>query len=57
MEMPIKKINIKEVYNIIQKDLNANKTPGYDLTTSKMLKELPEKTEIVDHYLQCCAKT
>lgn len=44
MEMPIKKINIKEEYNIIQKDLNANKTPGYDLTTSKMLKELPEKT-------------
>lgn len=43
MEMPIKKITIKEVYNIMQKDLNAKKAPGYDLITGKILKELPDK--------------
>lgn len=43
MEMPIKKITTKEVYNIMQKDLNAKKAPGYDLITGKILKELPDK--------------
>lgn len=43
MEMLIKKISIKEVYNIIKKDLNAKKAPGYDLITGKVLKQLPEK--------------
>lgn len=43
MEKPIKKISTKEVYNTIQRDLNAKKAPGYDLITGKILKELPEK--------------
>ena len=43
MEMPIKNISIKEVSNIIKKDLNVKKAPGYDMITGKMLKELPEK--------------
>lgn len=43
MEMPIKNINTKEVYNTIQKDLKVKKALGYDLISSKMLKELPEK--------------
>jgi hypothetical protein len=41
--MPIKNISIKEVSNTIKKDLNVKKAPDYDLITSKMVKELPEK--------------
>jgi len=42
---PIKKIDFKEVYNTIYKDLNAKKTPDYDngLITSKILRELSGK--------------
>lgn len=39
----IKKISFKDVYSIIQKDLNAKKARGYDLITGKILKELPDK--------------
>jgi len=43
MEMPIQKIKTNEVLKIIQNELKANKAPGYDLITGKLLKKLPHK--------------
>ena len=43
MDFPIKKIKCNEVKAILQNDINPNKTPGYDLITGRILKELPDK--------------
>ena len=43
MAPPIKKIKIKEVRQVIQKEINANKAPGYDIITGKVLQEVSEK--------------
>lgn len=37
----IKPATIKELENLIAKDLSAKKSPGYDLITTKILKKLP----------------
>lgn len=42
MELPIKKVKVKEVKYVINKNLNQRKAPGWDLITGKILKELPE---------------
>lgn len=43
LEMPIKSFTPSEVNNVILKDLNPKKAPGYDLITGRVLKELPRK--------------
>lgn len=43
MDMPILKITVKEVKNVIQNDLNTKKAPGFDLINGTLLKELPHK--------------
>jgi hypothetical protein len=40
---PIKFLTPKEIQNIIQKDLNPSKAPGYDLMTGRISKEMPRK--------------
>lgn len=44
MDLPVKKFKTSEVKSIIIDDLNPKKSPGYDLITGKVLKELSEKT-------------
>lgn len=41
LDLPIKKIKIKEVKSIIQNEMNPKKSPGFDLITGKVLQELP----------------
>lgn len=41
-ELPLAEYSKEEVYDIITKHLNPKKTPGYDLITGKVLRELPE---------------
>lgn len=43
LELPIKKFKTSEVKSIINSNLNPKKSPGYDLITGKILKELPPK--------------
>jgi hypothetical protein len=43
LELPIKPFMPAEVRDIINNNLNAKKSPGYDLITGKILKELPLK--------------
>jgi hypothetical protein len=43
MTLPMKKIRINEVKNIIQYKINPKKAPGYDLITGKILQELSQK--------------
>jgi hypothetical protein len=43
LELPIKPFMPAEVKDIIKNNLNAKKSPGYDLITGKILKELPLK--------------
>lgn len=42
MELPIDKFQTREIKSIIN-ELHVKKAPGFDLITSKILKELPEK--------------
>lgn len=42
MNLPSKRLRTKEIRSVIR-GLKNNKSPGYDLITSKVLKELPEK--------------
>lgn len=42
LEMPIKKFKIQDIKKMIDK-INPRKSPGYDLITGKVLKELPTK--------------
>lgn len=42
MELPIKKFKSSEVKSIIKRDISAKKSPGYDLITGRILKELPD---------------
>jgi hypothetical protein len=44
MALPMKKIRINDVKNVIQHEVNPKKSPGYDLITGKILKELPQKS-------------
>lgn len=43
LELPIKPFTTSEVRDMIKNNLNAKKSPGYDLITGKILKELPLK--------------
>jgi hypothetical protein len=43
MALPLSKIGIKEVEQIIKRDTHPTKAPGYDLITGNILKELPKK--------------
>jgi len=43
MKRPIQKVTVKEVKNIILKNLNATKASGFDLIIGMLLKELPQK--------------
>jgi hypothetical protein len=57
MALPMKKIRINNVKNVIQYKINPRKAPGYDLITGKILKELSQKglrtiTQIYNAILQ-----
>ena len=43
MTLPMKKIRINEVRNVIQRKIRPTKAPGYDLITGKVLQELSQK--------------
>ena len=43
LALPMKKIRINEVKNVIQYKINPKTSPGYDLITGKILKELLQK--------------
>ena len=43
MALPLRKIRILEVENIIQHKTHLSKAPGYDLITRKILQEVPKK--------------
>jgi exonuclease III len=43
MALPLSKIRIQELEQIIKRDTHPTKAPGYDLITGKILKELPKK--------------
>lgn len=43
MELPLQKFSVKEIKNCIKNDLNVKKSPGYDMITGKVIKELPDK--------------
>jgi len=43
MSLPMKKIRINEVKNVIQRKIHPTNTPGYDLITGKVLQELSQK--------------
>jgi hypothetical protein len=43
MALPLKKIRLHEVVQVIQYKTHATKAPGYDLITGKILKELSRK--------------
>jgi hypothetical protein len=43
MALPMNKIRINEVKNVIQYKINPKKDPGYDFITRKILKELSHK--------------
>lgn len=42
LEPPLQKFTVKQVADIIETKLNPKKSPGHDLITVKILKELPE---------------
>lgn len=42
-ELDIRPVTLKELKNEIKHNLNAKKSPGYDLITGKIIKSLPEK--------------
>jgi hypothetical protein len=57
MALPMKKIRINEVKNVIQYKIDPKKAPGYDLFNGKILKELSHKglraiTQIYNAILQ-----
>jgi hypothetical protein len=43
MALPMKKIRINEVMNVIKYKIHSKKAPGYDLITRKILQELSQK--------------
>jgi hypothetical protein len=43
MTLPMKKIQLNEVKNVIKHKIHPRKTPGYDLITGKVLQELSQK--------------
>jgi len=43
MALPMKKIRINEVKNVIKSKIHPKKAPGYDLITGKVLQELSQK--------------
>ena len=43
MALPMKKIRINEVINVIKYKIHPKKAPGYDLITEKILQELSQK--------------
>jgi hypothetical protein len=43
MTLPMKKIRINEVKNVIKHKIHPKKAPGYDLITGKVLQELSQK--------------
>jgi len=43
MTLPMKKIRINEVKNVMQRKIHPKKAPGYDLITGNVLQELSQK--------------
>jgi len=43
MALPMKKIRINGVKNVIQRKIHPTKAPGYDLITGKVLQKLSQK--------------
>ena len=43
MTLPMKKIRINEVKNVLKHKIHPKKAPGYDLITGKVLQELSQK--------------
>jgi len=43
MTLPIKKIRISEVKNVLKHKIHPKKAPGYDLDHGKVLQELSQK--------------
>lgn len=43
MELPIPKFKFNEVKNVIMKEINPKKAPGYDLITGRILQKLTKK--------------
>ena len=43
-EIETAEATINEIKSIIMKEMNAKNTPGFDLITAEMIKELPHKT-------------
>lgn len=43
MTLPIKHFTVKEIGSVIHSELSANKAPGFDLITGRVLKSLPRK--------------
>jgi len=43
MALPMKKIRINEIKNVIKRKMHPKKAPGYDLITGKVLQELSQK--------------
>jgi len=43
MTLPMKKIRINEVKNVLMHKIRPKKAPGYDLITGKVLQELSQK--------------
>ena len=49
MALPMKKIRINQVKNVIQRKIHPTKAPGYDLITGKDLQELVPKRNQSDN--------
>lgn len=43
MDLPLKNFTIGDVKSVIELEINPKKSPGFDLITGKILKELPEQ--------------
>jgi hypothetical protein len=41
LELPLDKFKVNQITHLINTKLNSRKSPGYDLITARILKELP----------------
>jgi hypothetical protein len=47
MELPHCKLKTKDTKQVIMKEINIKKAPGFDLISGKILQELSEKDAII----------
>lgn len=58
MAPPIKAIKLSEVKNMIRRNLNPKKAPGYDLITGAIIKQLPDKALVaITHIFNAVLRT